>query len=438
MKTSPARFATCRVAAALFAVAFGLSACNRDKDPHHEADSTKDEAPVRTTACGTTQRADRGDGAAPWLTELPRATTDTAHFLAFGDSGTGEPSQFRVAAAMAAYCKTHTCSFAIHTGDIFYPTGVGATDDPRLKERFEVPYAPLGIPIWLSLGNHDYYPPANPDAAVAYTQVSPSKAWRMPARYYTFVEHGIRFLALDTSRPDMAQERWARRVLAESRRHGEPWVIAFGHHPRLSDSRHGDADGVLASFLDRVLCHRVDLLISGHDHALEVMKPRCGVHQVVTGAGGAGLYDIKPTENGTFLAHSFGFLHVETEQTLLHAHFLDDNGKELCETSWRKASSTPVCIKDGLCNGACVGDPDCSEDVCKTDGRCNLACTEDRDCDPMGACTCDRNPLICEVRVPGATDACGCDAACQVKPTVCAADGACDPGCPTGRDPDCK
>ncbi len=418
-------------------------ACRREtpetpKLPEHAVDPNPPAETLRATICGTTQRADRGDGSGEFLTELAGAATTTAHFLAFGDSGTGEPSQFRVAAAMIQYCQKHTCQFALHTGDIFYPQGIGSTDDPRLKERFEGPYAPLGLPIYLTLGNHDYYPPADPKFAVAYTNVSPSHAWRLPARWYTFLEHGVRFLALDTNQPNDAQEAWARRVLAESRRNGERWVIAFGHHPRLSDSRHGDADGDLARWLDRVLCHRVDLLVSGHDHALEVMKPRCGLHQVVTGGGGAGLYDIKPTDNGAFLAHSFGFVHMETEATSLRAHFLDDAGRELCETAWRKAESAPACGADNLCNGLCPQDPDCATENCGTDGRCNFACTDDRDCDTPDACACDREPLICEVRVPGTTDVCGCDAGCQVAPTACRQDGVCDPGCPAGRDPDCR
>ncbi len=420
----------------LLAAIVWIAACRREPLKSGQPGPVADEnPPMRATVCGTTQRLDRGNPAGDWATDLPADASTSAHFLAFGDSGTGEPSQFRVAAAMITYCQSHPCDFAIHTGDIFYPQGIGSTSDPRLKERFEGPYAPLGIPIWLTLGNHDYYPPADPTFAVAYTKVSPSKAWHMPARYYTFVEHGIRFLAMDTSVPDAKQEAWARKVLVQNR---ERWVIAFGHHPRLSDSRHGDADGDLAGFLDRVLCHRVDLLISGHDHALEVMKPRCGVHQIVTGAGGAGLYDIKPTDNGTFLAHSFGFVHLETTATALHARFLDDSGRELCETSWRKAGPTPACGADGMCNGACPVDPDCQKENCTADGRCNFACTDDRDCDGVGACACDRDPLICEVRTPGTTELCACDAGCQVNPVTCSADGTCDHGCAAGSDPDCR
>lgn len=362
-----------------------------------------------------------------------------AHFLAFGDSGTGAPSQFAVAAAMRTYCNTHTCKFGLHTGDIFYPTGASSVTDSRLADRFEGPYAPLAMPIYMSLGNHDYYVPADPDAAVAYTQVSPSKAWRLPARYHTFVEGGVRFVALDTNRPNAVQEAWVLRVLADARKNGEPWVVAYGHHPRLSDSHHGDAEVNLGAWLDRILCHRVDLLISGHDHALEVLAPRCGVHQVVTGAGGADLYDIHPTANGRFLAHSFGFVAMDAVGAILHASFRDQTGQELCQLDWERQPSKPVCSQDSVCNGLCGGsDPDCAGVQCQADGACNSVCMDDPDCVGPGKCACDTNPLICEVRVRGKTEVCGCDAACQVDPSVCTADDVCDRGCPADRDPDCR
>lgn len=339
---------------------------------------------------------------------------------------------------MKRYCLASGCDFALHTGDIFYPVGTMSTTDSRLRDRFEGPYAPLGIPIHMSLGNHDYYPPASPEAAIQYTHLSPSKAWHLPARNYTFLEHGIRFLALDTNRPNVEQEAWALEVLARSRRDGEGWVIAFGHHPRLSDGRHGDADGDVGPWLDRILCHRVDLLISGHDHVLEVMKPRCGVHQVVTGGGGAELYDLAPTTNGRFEARSHGFVALTVKGPELHANFIDQDSNKLCEMTWQKASNAEICGADGICNGRCPSDPDCAKESCGTNSVCNLACTDDPDCLPPGACGCDREPLICEVRSAGSSEICGCDAACQVIAKVCTADGTCDSGCRPGSDPDCR
>ena len=375
------------------------------------------EPPTPTLACAQTQRADRGETTgALWPPEA--AAGVQARFLAFGDSGTGEPSQFLVAAAMKQHCLRHGCDFAVHTGDIFYPFGATSTSDARLRDRFEGPYAPLGMPIYLSLGNHDYYPPANPDAAVAYTRLSPSKAWRLPARWYTFLEHGVRFLAIDTNSPNAAQETWARGVLAESRRNGEPWIIAFGHHPRFSDGRHGDAETDVAEWLERVLCFRADVLISGHDHVLEVMKPQCGLHQIVTGAGGAALYDLAPTPRGLFEAKAFGFAALTARGATLSATFIDQTGAELCTTSWQKAGQALGCGADTVCNNDCSGDPDCTGTDCGKDGRCNLACSDDRDCEPAGACTCDRDPRACEPRESGSTARCGCDAGCWRGPAV--------------------
>ena len=75
----------------LLAASFVLLAwaCTRDAARPAQATAVPaaDNLPMRNTICGSTQRADRGDAAGVWLADAPSAT---AHFLAFGDSGTGE------------------------------------------------------------------------------------------------------------------------------------------------------------------------------------------------------------------------------------------------------------------------------------------------------------------------------------------------------------
>ena len=87
----------------------------------------------------------------------------------------------------------------------FYPEGVQPCDENELRlygaaacaansdswlfrEVFEEVYSGLGVPFYAALGNHDYYNNANVSAQVAYTQRSPSRQWRMPSRYYSWVE----------------------------------------------------------------------------------------------------------------------------------------------------------------------------------------------------------------------------------------------------------
>ena len=375
-------------------------------------------------------RADRGVASARELA----APNVRARFLAFGDTGIGTRDQEDIAVTMRTTCQRLGCEFAVHLGDIIYPRGVLSTDDPKLHERFELPYAPLGIPIFLSLGNHDYY--GDPDMAVAYTHKSPSKRWILPARHHTFLQGGIRFIALDTNKPDKTQAAWLRGVLADSRRAGEPWVIAFGHHPRQSFGAHGHADEQLADWLDRNLCYRVDLFLAGHEHDKQILKPRCGVHQVISGAGA----QLRPVGSGpqtVWARSSLGIAWLEAVGPTLLLRFLDQKGDVEFEQVWTRARADH-CPADAVCDGTCASDPDCAGVACTADGKCNDKCTDDPDCTPPGACACDREPLACEVRERDGTLPCACDAACQVGQLPCIEDGACDDQCKVGTDVDCR
>lgn len=246
-----------------------------------------------------------------------------ARFLAFGDGGTGEADQYAVARSMGTLCRSRGCDFALGLGDNFYPVGVRGVNDPQFRTAFELPYAPLGLPIYMILGNHDYF--GSPDAEVAYARVSPSQRFVMPAPYYTFFAGGIRFLALDTNEPGAAQEAWAKKVLAQSERDREPWVVALGHHPRQSYGAHQMPEEPLAGFLDRVLCGHVDAYFAGHDHDKQLLAPRCGVTQVIAGTAG----QLRPVGSGPetiWARSSLGFAYVSVQGIEMKIEFIDLGG----------------------------------------------------------------------------------------------------------------
>lgn len=427
-----------------------LPACRRRADPPASSSlspSASTGTPAATTASAAPTPPLPVQAPASLGAELPAAPVRSPprlQLLAFGDSGIGTQDQFDVAARMQDVCRTRGCDFVLHTGDIFYPRGVQTADDPVFRTQFEEPYAPLGIPVYLALGNHDHY--GNPQADIEYTRKSPSHAWILPARYYTFAAAGVRFLALDTSMPDDEQLRWALGVLQQSRARGERFVVAFGHHPRQSYGAHGMADvevPALAQWLDRILCWRVDAYIAGHDHDLQVLKPRCGVRQIVTGAAA----QLRPVQHGPladFGSSELGFLHATIDRDGLHGDILGTTGPgtEGGKVAVRSHVDVPprapaTCGGDGLCNGTCASDPDCKAGACAKDGRCDFACTDDPDCQGLETCACDRDPLVCNVRAPGSREACGCDPACQRGRTPCMVDSVCDPACGPGVDLDC-
>ncbi|KAB2840164.1 hypothetical protein F9K50_06265, partial [bacterium] len=118
----------------------------------------------------------------PLPTPAPSAAPEPrAAFFSFGDWGTGTPSQFEVAAAVAADCATRGCDFGLLLGDNFYPTGVGSVADPQWESKFEDVYAGLAGPFYVVLGNHDY--DGNEQAQVDYTALQ--SRWKLPARAYS-------------------------------------------------------------------------------------------------------------------------------------------------------------------------------------------------------------------------------------------------------------
>lgn len=260
-------------------------------------------------------------------------------FIVLGDTGEGNDRQKRVAEQMRKKCAADGCDFALLTGDNIYNAGVESTMDAQWQQKFEQPYKDVDIPFYATLGNHDNggfltqwlgdtFGGAGAefergDYQVAYTQFS--QKWRMPGRTYDFVAGPAHFFALDTNYMvwsygnDDAEEATQWQVdtipgrIAASR---SKWRIAFGHHPYLSNGKHGDAGayegleenitdlvagiswlgdltdvvtgrGVQES-LDAIVCGRVDIYFAGHDHSRQWLaeSDACpGTTLVVSGAG---------------------------------------------------------------------------------------------------------------------------------------------------------
>ncbi len=251
-------------------------------------------------------------------------------FLAIGDMGTGGCGQHAVADSLAAKAQRDGLDFILTVGDNFYPFGVSSLEDPQWRAKFEEVYsAPaLQVPIYASLGNHDYA--SNPDAQVAYS--SRSSRWIMPARYYTFhrtLADGtdVQFFAVDTTPIQMnapvvsAQLSWLDQELSRSEAR---WKIVFGHHPVFSHGLHGPTPALVEKLRPLLETNRVDLYIAGHDHTLEMLKPVNGVHYCISG-GGAGTdnaYPVAWTEESLYAATRGGFAFFRISKSELVIEFV--------------------------------------------------------------------------------------------------------------------
>jgi tartrate-resistant acid phosphatase type 5 len=246
--------------------------------------------------------------------------------LVFGDSGTGDEMQMKVAKAMKDYCSKKGCQFGVLLGDNFYPVGVASTDDPQFVEKFEKPYAGLGIPIFVVLGEHDWGRQGkmfNWKAQIDYTKKS--KTWNMPSDVYSITYENVKIFALNTNSVIISkyQKNWLKEELSKSTAR---WNIVVGHKPIHSYGYHGDSDFMVKEILP-ILCGRADIYLAGHEHNDQVLKADCGLPLIVTGSAG------KPhPENATgprtlFASKEAGFTYLDIKNDELIVEMVSVTGE---------------------------------------------------------------------------------------------------------------
>jgi hypothetical protein len=240
---------------------------------------------------------------------------DTLKFAVIGDSGTGNSDQYRVATHLAEIRQRFPYEFVLMLGDNMY--GSESTSD--FQKKFEKPYKPIldaGIKFYAALGNHD-----NPNQKMY-------KLFNMGGKsYYTFKpKDGIRFFALDSNYMDKEQLAWLEKELTAS---GSDWKIMFFHHPIYSSGGAHGSDTALRDQLEPLfLKYGVDLVLAGHEHFYERLKPQKGIYYFISGGAGklrrgdvGGEFTDKAFDTG------FHFMIFEIQGDKAHFQVISDQGK---------------------------------------------------------------------------------------------------------------
>lgn len=278
-------------------------------------------------------------------------------FAVFGDSGKGTRQQFLLAGQMARAGP----DFLVHTGDIVYPDG----SRRRYRRRFFDPYREL-LPkaaIWPCLGNHDVSEPG----AAAYHEIFELPAngpgGRPPEENYWFDYGSARFIVFNSNLSEADLSAQVAPWIADCLRDAPLWRFAVFHHPPYTAGSH-DPDlaiqRVIVPLLER---GQVDVVFNGHDHMYQRTLPLVdgrpaedaaaargrdaallapsasgtpGVVYIVSGAGGAKLYDLLPeSQRPSYFAalnnqvHSFTL--VKIDGAALRLQQIDLNGEVIDE-----------------------------------------------------------------------------------------------------------
>jgi predicted phosphodiesterase len=240
----------------------------------------------------------------------------SVRFAVIGDSGTGDAPQYEVAAQMEAYRKAAGFDFVVMLGDNIYG-GHSARDFER---KFEQPYKPLldaGVKFYAALGNHD-----DPNQERLY------KPFNMNGeRYYTFKKGNVAFFALDSTYMDPKQLEWLEKELRNS---NADWKLCFFHHPLYSDGKfHGPDTNLRSQLTPLFLKYGVNVVLSGHEHVYERIKPEQGIYYFVLGnSGQLRLHNLRhSSEMQTGLDTDQGFMLIEISRDKLYFQTISRTGK---------------------------------------------------------------------------------------------------------------
>ncbi|TVQ91065.1 MAG: hypothetical protein EA397_11255 [Deltaproteobacteria bacterium] len=272
---------------------------------------------------------------------------ERVRLIALGDVGDDSPAQRQVRDAVGRVCKARGCDFLVLLGDNLYPSGMETPDDPRMDEIVGDVYAPLGLPVYMVLGNHDYGQLYDRRRAIWQARwANRTSGFHMPSTTWLTQAGPVGLWGLDTQElywdDATAQRSWLDRTVQHST---SRWRIALGHHPYLSNGKHGNAGsyeglpGVpyaagtgLQRFFEGSVCGRFDLVLTGHDHNLQ-WHEACGTTWIVSGAGAKTTPLVDRGNESLFEAEHPGFVWIELRPDDATIAFYDETGSAAYEAN---------------------------------------------------------------------------------------------------------
>ncbi len=228
-----------------------------------------------------------------------------------------------------------------------------------------------------------------------------------------------------------AQIDWIKETLAMAKADPTITHVFTSTHIGPYSSKPGrTGSGQMRALLDDFLANKVKVVFSGHDHYFEHGLSANGLPYIVTGGGGAGLYETDPSQ-AIWIPHEVltsesihNYLVVEVSGDWVSVIAKDLNGKVI--TSF-EIGQPPSCVDAADCEGEqkgiCEGKWDCTDSfecqwLCNPEPLCGSPtdCTmpqPENSCD--GEWTCPANTCVWDCAQVGE---CSTDADCAAKPAL--------------------
>jgi hypothetical protein len=200
---------------------------------------------------------------------------ERATLWAVGDGADGGSA----ARSVVARIRSGRVDRLLYLGDVYERGDAGA-----FRDHYATTFGPLAPITAPTPGNHDW--PRHTSGYDPYW----AQALKRPktAAWYSFRAGGWTILSLDSETdhdPGSPQERWLR---ARLRKPGT-CRIAFWHRPRYNAGTHHGDQPDMAPVWDALRGHAA-IVLAGHEHNMQRLRPLDGITSFVSGAGGHGHY----------------------------------------------------------------------------------------------------------------------------------------------------
>jgi hypothetical protein len=122
------------------------------------------------------------------------------------------------------------------------------------------------------------------------------------------------------------------------------WTWVVNHFPIFSECvKRGDNASLLRDWGPIIKDHPVSLCLAGHDHTMQHLRvDGYSPSFIVSGAGGAGLYEVKKSERGFADDKQLGFTHIYVTPDELQLQFIDTAGN--CVHHFRRDRAGNVAV----------------------------------------------------------------------------------------------
>jgi Calcineurin-like phosphoesterase len=242
-----------------------------------------------------------------WISSVPGTT---ARVWAVGDANPPESNR------VVNLIRRADPDRILYLGDV-YPNGT--RDD---FDRWAKPWGRLVNRMAPTPGNHEW-----PEAREGYEPFWREVTGETPPTYYAFRAGGWDVLSVNGEHSEWRSvENW----LIDKTSGGGNCRIVFWHRPAYSAGKYEDGDGKAREFWEAIR-GRARIVVNGHDHDMQRLKPRDGIVQFISGAGGQEQY--KVDEDDPDLAFGdddhFGALRLRLSDERAKWRFVTPRGRVL-------------------------------------------------------------------------------------------------------------